>query len=122
MPADGEAFGCYMSALSFSVTWDYRCPFARNVHEHIVLAVDHGSDGYVTFLPISRSQTRGEAGDSDVWDDPARDSGLRALNMGVVVRDALTDSFRAVLRDLFAARHDHGADLRSDDVLRDVLR
>ena len=21
---------------SFSVTWDYRCPFARNAHEHVV--------------------------------------------------------------------------------------
>ena len=33
-----------MSKLSFDVNWDYRCPFARNAHEHLVAALAGGAD------------------------------------------------------------------------------
>ena len=110
-----------MSALSFAVTWDYRCPFARNVHEHLLFGLEHGADWDVHFLPFSLSQTKVEHGDTDVWDQPSKDSGLLALQVGVVVRDTLPDRFRAVHRDLFALRHDRGGDLRSEAALREVL-
>ena len=29
---------------SFAVTWDYRCPFARNAHEHLAAALAGGAD------------------------------------------------------------------------------
>ena len=110
-----------MSALSFAVTWDYRCPFARNVHEHVLFGLGHGADWDVHFVPFSLSQTKVEHGETDVWDEPSKDSGLLALQVGVVVRDTLPDRFRAVHRDLFSLRHDHGGDLRSEEKLRGVL-
>jgi len=29
--------------MRFGVNWDYRCPFARNLHEHLVLALSDGA-------------------------------------------------------------------------------
>ena len=29
-----------MDSSSFSVTWDYLCPFARNAHEHLITALE----------------------------------------------------------------------------------
>jgi len=46
--------------LSFAVTWDYRCPFARNAHEHLLTALESGADWDVRFVPFSlRSPARG---------------------------------------------------------------
>jgi hypothetical protein len=108
-------------SLSFSVTWDYRCPFARNAHEHVVSALEAGADWDVRFVPFSLGQAHVEEGDTDVWDDPSKDTGIVALQAGVVVRDRFPDKFFAVHRDLFAARHDLGLKLNDADVVRDVL-
>ena len=29
--------------MKFAVNWDYRCPFARNAHEHLVEGLDAGA-------------------------------------------------------------------------------
>ncbi|HEX3795735.1 MAG TPA: DsbA family protein [Acidimicrobiales bacterium] len=105
----------------FSVTWDYRCPFARNAHEHLVAGLADGADWDVTFLPFSLSQGHVPEGGTPVWDDPAKFSDLLALAAGVVVRDQYPDAFGAVHGALFTARHDEGLDLRSSDVVIDVL-
>jgi len=39
-------------SLTFAVTWDYRCPFARNAHEHVLTALDAGADWDVRFVPF----------------------------------------------------------------------
>ena len=57
---------------SFAVTWDYRCPFARNAHEHIVAGLADGADWDVTFLPFSLSQGHVPEGGTPVWDDPSK--------------------------------------------------
>jgi DSBA-like thioredoxin domain len=101
---------------SFAVTWDYRCPFARNAHEHIVTALEAGADWDVTFLPFSLGQAHVEEGGVDVWDEPEKDSGLIALQAGVVVRDQFPDQFLRVHQALFALRHDQGSKLGADDV------
>ncbi len=62
--------------LTFAVTWDYRCPFARNAHEHVLDALADGADWDVTFLPFSLGQVHVEEGQPDVWDNPDADSGL----------------------------------------------
>jgi 2-hydroxychromene-2-carboxylate isomerase len=103
------------------VTWDYRCPFARNAHEHVLTALEAGADWDVHFVPFSLGQVHVAEGDTDVWDDPSKDTGIVALQAGVVVRDRFPDKFYAVHRDLFAARHDHGLKLNEDQVVRDVL-
>jgi 2-hydroxychromene-2-carboxylate isomerase len=105
----------------FAVTWDYRCPFARNAHEHIVAALADGADWEVTFLPFSLSQVHVPEGGTPVWEDPAKAPDLMALAAGVVVRDRYPEQFPAVHDALFTARHDEGLDLRQPDVVTEVL-
>jgi hypothetical protein len=108
---------------TFAVNWDYRCPFARNAHEHLVaaLADGAGADWDVTFLPFSLSQVHVPEGGIAVWDDRDKASDLIALASGVVVRDQYPDRFLTAHIALFAARHDEGLDLRIPDVVAGVL-
>jgi hypothetical protein len=106
---------------SFAVTWDYRCPFARNAHEHLAVALADGADWDVTFLPFSLSQVHVPEGGTPVWDDPAKAKDLLALAGGVVVRDKYPERFLDAHVALFAARHDEGLDLRLPDVVGRVL-
>jgi hypothetical protein len=101
----------------FSITWDYRCPFARNAHEHVLAGLAGGADWDVTFLPFSLGQVHVEEGQPDVWDAPESDSGLLALQLGVAVRDTQPDLFRAVHEALFRHRHDRAGSLRDEDEL-----
>ena len=93
----------------FAVTWDYRCPFARNAHEHLAVALADGADWQVTFLPFSLSQVHVPEGGTPVWDDPAKAKDLLALAAGVVVRDRYPERFLDAHVALFAARHDGGS-------------
>jgi hypothetical protein len=106
---------------SFAINWDYRCPFARNAHEHLVAALADGADWDVTFLPFSLSQVHVPEGGTPVWDDPEKAADLTALAAGVVVRDQYPDQFLAAHVALFAARHDEGLDLREEAVVVGVL-
>ncbi|HEX4127622.1 MAG TPA: DsbA family protein [Acidimicrobiales bacterium] len=106
---------------SFSVTWDYRCPFARNAHEHLAVALAGGAGWDVTFLPFSLSQAHVPEGGAPVWDDPAKAADLLALAAGVVVRDQYPDQFLDAHIALFSARHDEGLDIRKPDVVSSVL-
>jgi hypothetical protein len=110
-----------VTTTAFSVTWDYRCPFARNATEHLLTALEAGAGWDVTWLPFSLNQVHVEEGDPDVWDDPTKEAGLLAMQAGIVVRDRFPEAFPAVHRALFAARHDEGRDIREEDVIRDVL-
>lgn len=105
----------------FSVTWDYRCPFARNAHEHLLVGLADGADWDVTFLPFSLSQAHVPEGGTPVWDDPAKFKDLIALAAGVVVRDQHSEHFAAVHHALFAARHDDGRDIREAQVVASIL-
>ena len=105
----------------FAVTWDYRCPFARNAHEHLAVALADGADWQVTFLPFSLSQVHVPEGGTPVWDDPAKAQDLLAPAAGVVVRDRYPERFLDAHVALFAARHDEGLDLRLPDVVARVL-
>ena len=106
---------------SFAVTWDYRCPFARNAHEHVVTALEAGVGWEVRFVPFSLDQVDVERGQPDVWDDPRRAPALLATLVAIAVRDTFAEAFLPIHRALFAARHDQGRDLREEAVLRDVL-
>jgi len=106
---------------SFAVTWDYRCPFARNVHEHLVNAQAGGAEWDLQYVPFSLGQAHVAEGDADVWDEPGKDTGIVALQAGVIVRDRFPDRFQQVHRGLFAARHDEGLKLQDPDVVRTVL-
>jgi 2-hydroxychromene-2-carboxylate isomerase len=101
--------------LAFAVTYDYRCPFARNAHEHVLDGLAAGADWEVTFVPFSLSQSK-----EPTWNRET-DSGLLALELSVAVRDDQPDRFLEAHRALFGVRHDQSLSLRDDDVLHDAL-
>lgn len=107
--------------LTFGLTWDYRCPFARIVHRHVVEGLLDGADWNVRFVPFSLGQVHVEEGQSPIWDRPEEDTGLLALQAAVVVRDASPEQFPVLHRALFEARHAEGAQLRDESVLRDLF-
>jgi hypothetical protein len=106
---------------AFSVTWDYRCPFARNAHEHLVVALRDGAPWEVRFVPFSLGQVHVGEGETDIWERPDDDSGLLALRAGVVVRDKMPDQFLDAHLALFAARHDAGKKINDEAVVREAL-
>jgi protein-disulfide isomerase-like protein with CxxC motif len=109
-------------STEFGLTWDYRCPFARNMAEHVITALEHGADWRVTWVPFSLTQVHVAEGELDAWDDPAKASSLHAMEAAIVVRDRFPDKFLAVHRALFSARHDRGLDLRVPEVIDGVLQ
>lgn len=106
---------------TFAVNWDYRCPFARNAHEHLITGLRAGADWDVTFVAFSLSQVHVEEGHPPVWDDPEKAPVLLAMQAGIVVREQQPERFLDVHERLFAARHDEGRDLREEAVVRDVV-
>lgn len=108
-------------ATSFSVTWDYLCPFARNAHEHLVAALDDGAPWDVSFVPFSLMQAHVEEGGTPVWEEKDKPRGVLALEAGIVVRDRYPERFRAAHVAMFSARHDQGKELSDPAVVREVL-
>jgi hypothetical protein len=106
---------------SFAVTWDYRCPFARIGHLHVLAGLRDGADWDVAFTPFSLGQMHVEEGQPDVWDDPKKETGLLSLQVGTLVRDRFPDRFDAVHTALFDARHVDALDLRDQDLLAKIL-
>jgi hypothetical protein len=109
-----------VSGAEFGVTYDYRCPFARNAHEHLVRALEGGAPWDVDFIPFSLTQVHLKE-DQAVWEMADKVADLTAIEAGLVVRDRFPDRFLEVHLGLFAARHDHGLDIRNEAVVRDVL-
>jgi hypothetical protein len=107
--------------IEFSVNWDYRCPFARNAHEHVMVGLEAGADWQVTYVSFSLNQAHVEEGQPDVWDDPGKASSLLAMQVGIAVRDSWPDAFHRVHLALFTARHEEGHDIREEQVLRELL-
>ncbi|MEO5678820.1 MAG: DsbA family protein [Acidimicrobiales bacterium] len=110
-----------MALPQFAVTFDYRCPFARTVHEHLVLALQGGAGFDVTFLPFSLDQAHVAAGEPDVWADPAKLAGQTATLVALAVRDTQPEHFLAVHLALFTARHEHQLDVRDGDAVARVV-
>jgi len=106
---------------AFAVTWDYRCPFARNAHEHVLEGLRAGAPWDVTFVPFSLGQVHVAEGEPDIWGRWTDDSGLLAIQAGLVVRDKFPDQFLDTHHALFALRHDQGRRLRDEVEVRSVL-
>ena len=106
---------------TFSVNFDYRCPFARNGHEHVVAALRAGADYDVAFKGFSLTEAHVAEGELSAFDDPAHREDLVALAAGIVVRDRFPDQFLDAHLSLFAIRHDDGDDLRDEAVVRNAL-
>jgi hypothetical protein len=80
-----------------------------------------GDEWSVRLLAFSLNQTKVAEGETGVWDDPEMAGARMAVEVGVAVRDGWPDVFPQVHRDLFAARHDRGLDIREHDVVAGVL-
>lgn len=106
---------------TFGVTFDYRCPFGRIVHDHLHAGLRAGAPWDVTFLPFCLGQSHVEPGMPDVWDEPDRDTGLLALQVAIAVRDRQPESFLDVHHALYEHRHTGGGSLREADVLARVI-
>lgn len=106
---------------SFGLTFDYRCPFARLVHDHVVEGLRGGAQWNVTFLPFCLGQAHVEEGDPDIWDTPEIDSGLLALQVAVSLRDKQPDAFLDAHQALFNHRHIGGGSLKDKNILSDIL-
>jgi 2-hydroxychromene-2-carboxylate isomerase len=106
---------------SFAITYDYRCPYARIAHDHVIAALRDGADWDVTFLPFSLGQVHVAEGEPPVWERPEVDSGLLALQVSVAVRDTQPDHFLDVHHALFEHRHAAAGQLRTREDLGPVL-
>lgn len=110
---------------SFALTWDYRCPFARIGHDHVVTALQAGADWNVRFLPFSLGQAHVADDELDVWDRaedaPDADSGLVAMQLAVAIRDTQPEAFLAAHQALFEHRHVRAGSLRNRDALSKVV-
>ncbi|MGH9032197.1 MAG: DsbA family oxidoreductase [Acidimicrobiia bacterium] len=107
---------------TIAVTWDYRCPFARNAHEAVVTALRQGADLDVRFLPFSLDQAHVEEGEPPVWDraPDERGTGVLSLQWGIAVRDSFPERFLDFHVAAFAARFDDGRKIGKLEVVRDV--
>ncbi|MEI8051203.1 MAG: DsbA family protein [Actinomycetes bacterium] len=110
-----------MALTEFSLLYDYRCPFARNVHQHVLTALGAGMDLAVTFEPYTLSQGHISEGDQDVWDNPAHDGTLIALEASVAVRDEFPEHFSSVHGAFFEARHAQGIPLSDRTQVGSIL-
>jgi hypothetical protein len=108
--------------IEFAVSFDYRCPFARNGHESVVTGLRAGRDWDVTFVPFSLDQVHVEEGEPAVWErDPESwGSGVNALLWGIAVRDSFAEKFLDWHMAAFAARHDEGQKIAKPEVLAEV--
>ena len=96
---------------SFGLTFDYRCPFARLVHDHVVEGLRAGADWNVTFLPFCLGQAHVEYGEPDIWETPERDSGLLTLQIAMSLRDQQPDALLDYHQAMFNYRHVNGGNL-----------
>lgn len=106
---------------SFSINFDYRCPFARNGHENVVAALRAGADYDVAFKGFSLTEAHIEDGGLSAFDDPGQRGDLIAIAAGIVVRDRFPEQFLDAHLSLFAIRHDDGDDVRDEAVVRAAL-
>jgi predicted DsbA family dithiol-disulfide isomerase len=106
---------------SFGVTWDYRCPFARNANEHLMTGLAAGADWDVRFVAFSLEQAHIEEGGQSVWEEPERYPALLPMLAGLAVREREPEKFLAAHAAIFDIRHEHGLDLRDRDVVAKAL-
>jgi 2-hydroxychromene-2-carboxylate isomerase len=107
--------------MQFDLSFDYRCPFANNIHLHVITAMRAGADFDVNFAPWSLSQGSRSDGAPDVWNDPVYDADLISLAAGISVRDQQSEYFLDAHEALFRARHDRAVRLITLDEISNVL-
>ena len=111
-----------MNLPAFTLLYDYRCPFARIVHEHVLAANRAGAELHVNFAPYTLNQGYVAEGEPAIWDTPSGDAVLISLEASVAVRDHWPEAFEVVHEALFEARHTHGIALTDRPQVGAVLK
>ena len=109
------------TSFAFSINYDYRCPFARNLNEHVVTALKSNPDFTVTFVPFNLSQVHVDEGDQPIWEDPDKSLDLLANEVGYIVSELFPEKFPQVHLGLFGIRHDLRKSLKDRAELGKVL-
>jgi hypothetical protein len=107
--------------VSFLLSYDYRCPFAKNMHLHLIAAQRAGANYDVTFVPWTMSQGHKPEGAPDVWADEKQDKVNLALTVSISIRDQHPALFLDAHEALFRARHERGLRLNDIDQLSEIL-
>ncbi len=110
-----------MDAISFAITYDYLCPFARNANEHVVTALKAGAPWEVRFVPFSLHQAHLDEDDTPVWKDKTRQRDIFAIEAGIAVRDMYPDKFPDIHLALFALKHDQYESLTDEAAVEKAL-
>lgn len=105
----------------FVLLYDYRCPFAKNVHDHVIAAIRSGLEIDVTFTPYTLSQGHVDPGSPAVWDDPSQAAALLALEASLAAQEVAPDRFLDLHEALFAARHERSIALTTTEQIESVL-
>ena len=106
---------------AFELSYDYRCPFAKNIHLHMVSALKAGGKFDVTFVPWTMSQGYKSDGSPDVWDDENRNAELLALAVSTSIRDQQPEHFLDAHEAMFRARHEKGIRLVNIEEIEALL-
>lgn len=106
--------------MTFEITFDYLCPFARNANEAVLNGMANGREWEADFRAFSLAAVHLKEDDAPVFDDQEA-RGVRALQWGLAIRDSQPEHFPAAHRALFAARHDHAQDIGDEAVIRSAL-
>ena len=107
--------------IRFAVTYDYRCPYGRIVHDLVYWGLRGGADWAVHFVPFCLGQTHVEPGEPDIWERPEQDSGLLALQLSVAIRDTQAERFLEAHHALYEHRHADAGNLRDLDLLLELV-
>lgn len=110
-----------MSTLKFNINWDYRCPYARIVNEHVVAGLNAGADWEVEFIPFSLTAVHTEEDEPPCWEDPDKANELLAVQVGIVAAEKFPETFNNLHVLLFDQRHEFGRDIRSKAVLENAV-
>ena len=66
MPPLSDVLDPIMS-YRFGLTWEYRCPFARIVADHVITGLEGGADWEVEWIPFSLTQAHVEEGEVEIF-------------------------------------------------------
>ena len=110
-------------ARQFAVTFDYRCPFARNGHDvgdRRTASRSRLGRHVPAVLARPGPRRRGRAPGLGTRPGRVGHRRERACCWGIAVRDEFPDKFLDWHLAAFTARHDHGAKIAKDEVLAEI--
>ncbi len=106
----------------FALTWDYRCPFARNATEHVLAVLSAGAPWDVRFVPFSLDQPHIDDSEDAVWDDATQAPSRLAMEAALVLRERYPETaFLTAHAAFFRARHEEARDITDQAVVASIL-